>query len=162
VSGWGDTSSDLERATSTDDVIDVVRQAARRLAGADGATFVLRDEDRCFYVDEDAVGPLWKGQRFPMESCISGWAMIHGETAVVPDIFVDDRIPLDAYRRTFVRSLAMAPIQLPGEDAVGAIGIYWSFPHEVTADERAVLEQLAAATATALTQLPDPQAPAAR
>ena len=45
----------------------IVRSAARRLTGADGATFVLRDGTRCFYADEDAISPLWKGQRFPME-----------------------------------------------------------------------------------------------
>ena len=26
------------------------------------------------YADEDAIGKLWKGQRFPMSTCISGWA----------------------------------------------------------------------------------------
>ncbi len=46
----------------------VVRHAARELTGADGATFVLRDADKCFYADEDAIAPLWKGQRFPMST----------------------------------------------------------------------------------------------
>ena len=35
----------------------IVRSAARRLADAQGATFVLRDGPDCFYADEDAISP---------------------------------------------------------------------------------------------------------
>ena len=109
------------------DVVEVgmiVRSAARRLADAQGATFVLRDGADCFYADEDAISPLWKGQRFPLEHCISGWAMLNRSTAVVPDIMVDPRIPLDAYRPTFVRSLLVVPVGVV--EPVAAIGAYWS------------------------------------
>ena len=51
---------------------DLPRPPFFKLVGADGATFVLRDGDCCYYVDEDAISPLWKGQRFPLEACISG------------------------------------------------------------------------------------------
>ena len=100
----------LEAVTTVAELADVVRTHVRRAAEADGATFVLRDEDRCFYVDEDSIAPLWKGQRFPISDCISGWAMEHGEVVLVPDIAVDERIPQQAYRPTFVRSLMMVPI----------------------------------------------------
>ena len=33
--------------------------------------------NHCYYADEDAISPLWKGQRFPMSACISGWAMLN-------------------------------------------------------------------------------------
>jgi hypothetical protein len=56
----------------------VIRTAARQLTGADGATFVLRDGNHCHYSDEDAIAPLWKGLRFPLDQCISGWVMTHG------------------------------------------------------------------------------------
>src|ERR1043166_734932 len=118
-----------DRAT----VQEIVRRAARRLTGADGATFVLRDGDRCHYADEDAIAPLWKGQRFPMSACISGWAMLHRRSAVIPDIYADDRIPHDAYRRTFVKSLVMVPIRTL--EPVGAIGTYWATPHAPTTAE---------------------------
>lgn len=62
----------LSEARTIQAIQDIVRCAARRLTGADGATFVLCDNDQCHYVDEDAIGPLWKGQRFPMTSCVSG------------------------------------------------------------------------------------------
>ena len=63
----------LSLAQSREDVIGITRHAARELTGADGATFILREGDLCSYVDEDAIEPLWKGRRFPMVNCVSGW-----------------------------------------------------------------------------------------
>jgi hypothetical protein len=139
---------DLTVARDADDVAAIVRGAARRLVAADGATLVLREGETCHYVDEDAIGPLWKGQRFPLEACISGWAMLHRTPAVVPDIYADPRIPADAYRRTFVKSLAVVPIRVA--EPLGAIGAYWAAPH--TADDLDVrlLQTLAEATARAI------------
>jgi serine/threonine protein kinase len=129
-------------------VQEVVRTAARRLTGADGATFVLRDGKQCHYVDEDAVGPLWKGKKFPLGACVSGWAMLNQQPAVIPDIYADDRIPHDAYRETFVKSLVMVPIRTL--DPIGAIGNYWATPHAATAEEVRLLQALADATAVAV------------
>ncbi|HSH16630.1 MAG TPA: response regulator, partial [Verrucomicrobiae bacterium] len=56
---------ELSLARNLADVMGVARHAARELAGADGATFVLKDGGQCFYADEEAISPLWKGQRFP-------------------------------------------------------------------------------------------------
>jgi hypothetical protein len=135
------SSAELAAATTFAEIQAAIRSGARHLLAADGATFVLRDRDQCFYVDEDAIAPLWKGQRFPMTHCISGWAMLHRESAVVPDIRMDDRIPLEAYVATFVRSLVMVPIRR--RDPIGAIGVYWGHRHTATRDEVALLEALA-------------------
>jgi serine/threonine protein kinase len=129
-------------------VQEIVRTAARRLTGADGAAFVLRDGDQCHYADEDAIGPLWKGQRFPLSACVSGWTMTHRRPAVIEDIAADDRVPHDAYRPTFVKSLAMVPIR--ALDPVGAIGVYWAERHAPTAEEVRLLQALADSTAVAL------------
>src|SRR5262245_60037068 len=83
---------DLSRARTVAAVQEIVRHAARELTGADGATFVLRDGDQCYYADEDAIEPLWKGKRFPMAACISGWAMLHARPVTIADIYVDPRI----------------------------------------------------------------------
>src|SRR5262245_24907567 len=138
----------LSLARDLPTVQDIVRRAARRLTGADGATFVLRDGDRCFYADEDAIAPLWKGQRFPMSACISGWAMIHRRSVAIEDIYADDRIPHDAYRPTFVKSLVMVPIRTL--DPIGAIGNYWAQQHPPTEEEIKLLQALADTTAVAL------------
>ena len=147
----------LDLADDLGEVGRIVRTAARAMTGAMGATFVLREDDQCFYADEDAIAPLWKGQRFPMTSCISGWAMLHGTTAVVPDIEVDPRIPLEAYRPTFVRSLAMTPVGTPGPMA--AIGAYWSVARTPRPEELAALSALAAATADAIARIGFDDAP---
>ena len=139
---------ELSMARSLEDVQAVVRHAARELTGADGATFVLRDGDMCHYADEEAIAPLWKGQRFPMSTCISGWAMLNREAAVIEDIYADPRIPHDAYRPTFVKSLAMVPIR--SLDPIGAIGNYWAERHLPTAEEVKLLRALADATSVAL------------
>jgi len=109
---------------------------------------VLRDGDYCSYVDEDAISPLWRGARFPLEACISGWSMVNRQPAVIPDIYADPRIPHDAYRPTFVRSLVMVPIRT--SDPIGAIGTYWAEHHEASEAEVRVLQSLAGATSVAL------------
>lgn len=139
---------ELSLARSLTDVQRVVRTAARELTGCDGATFVLRDNGMCYYADEDAIAPLWKGSRFPMEICISGWVMLNREAAVVSDIYADDRIPHAAYRPTFVKSLVMVPIRKL--DPVGAIGNYWADHRQPTEQEISLLQALADSTSIAM------------
>ncbi|MEV7692682.1 ATP-binding protein [Microbacterium sp. NPDC089189] len=141
----------LSSARTLERVMSVVADAARSLTGADGATFVLREDDDCFYADEQAIGPLWKGQRFAASSCVSGWAMTHGMSVVIPDVFADARVPHDAYRRTFVKSMCMTPVR-PG-DPIAAIGTYWSTEHTIDAVTVRQLEMLADSTAIALENL---------
>lgn len=138
----------LGSANDLDDVVEIIRSTARRLIGADGIAIILRDGDECHYIEEDAIGALWKGQKFPMASCISGWAMLNGETAVISDISADSRIPYELYEDTFVRSLVMAPIR-PG-DPIGAIGAYWSDVHDPSSDSVEALELIAKAAATSI------------
>lgn len=138
----------LSQARDMATVARITRDAARELTGADGATFVLRDGDKCFYADENAIAPLWKGKRFPMEICISGWVMLHAEPVTIEDIYADPRIPAEAYRPTFVKSLAMVPIR---KDApIGAIGNYWAHNHQPTTEQVSILQALANTTAVAL------------
>jgi GAF domain-containing protein len=147
----------LDHVEHLAEIQSVVKVAARSVVRADGATFVLRDGDQCFYADEDAMSPLWKGQRFPLTACISGWAMLNHEAAIVPDITVDARIPLEAYRPTFVKSLVMTPFGI--ERSVGAIGVYWARPHHPTADEISTLAELAEATGVAIDRVGLDEAP---
>ncbi|MBV9990971.1 MAG: GAF domain-containing protein [Alphaproteobacteria bacterium] len=133
---------------SLDSLMEVIRSTARAVCSSDGVSFVLRDGELCHYADEDAIGPLWKGQRFPMTSCISGWCMLNGKTAAVADVFEDPRIPHDAYRRTFVKSLVMAPT---GSDTpVAALGVYWRDKRHFSPREIETVEALAAAVGDAM------------
>jgi signal transduction histidine kinase len=139
---------ELSGARNRHAIADIVKRTARKLVGADGATFVLRDGTHCFYLDEDAISPLWKGQRFPLETCVSGWVMQHAEQVMMPDIYADPRVPHAAYRPTFVKSLVMTPVRRA--KPVAAIGIYWRDHHVGTERELKLLQDLADTTAVAL------------
>ena len=119
-----DAAQRLSLARSIPEITEIARKVARELCGADGATFVIREGDLCHYVDEDAIEPLWKGKKFPLKECISGWSILNGNVAVIEDIYSDERIPHAAYRPTFVRSLVMVPIRQ--HKPLGAIGNYWA------------------------------------
>ncbi len=140
--------SELANSRSMNDIMRVVRKKARELVGSDGATFVLRDDDSCYYADEDAIQPLWKGSRFPIGACVSGYSMIHKEPVVIEDITKDDRVPIDAYRNTFVKSLVMVPIR--ASQPIGAIGNYWADNHKATVEEIEVLQALADIVSTTI------------
>jgi diguanylate cyclase (GGDEF)-like protein len=139
---------DLSLSRSVEEIESVTRRAVRRLTGADAASFILRDGDFCHYVGEDPIGPLWKGERFPIEERISGWVMTHGEPVAITDIYADDRIPHDLYRPTFVTSLLVVPIRVVAP--IGAIGVYWADHHVITDDEMRLLQVLATSTSVAL------------
>jgi hypothetical protein len=141
----------LSLARDITTVMRIVRTAARRLTNADGATFVLRERDMCFYADEDAISPLWKGSRFPIEQCVSGWAMLNKQAVFIKDIYDDDRVPADAYRPTFVKSLAMVPIRTI--EPIGAIGNYWAHHHVPSEEEIKMLQSLADITAVTIENL---------
>lgn len=81
------------------EIVDIAKHVARVGADVDAASFVLPDGDRCYYIDEDAIAPLWKGRRFPLSQCVSGWAMRHRTAVVIPDIHDDPHVPQNAYRR---------------------------------------------------------------
>ncbi|WP_112262535.1 GAF domain-containing protein [Lentzea terrae] len=148
-----ETMDRLAGAATLEEVQRIVRTTARSSLAAHGATLVLLDGDLCYYADEDSMSPLWKGQRFPAVNCISGWAMLNRQTVAIKDIRVDSRIPQEAYRPTFVRSLLMVPILRP--EPLGAIGCYWAVPHVATPAETATLEALAEAAGEALERFPE-------
>lgn len=138
----------LTSVQSLENMQDIVAESARKLIGADGATLVFKENDHCFYVNEDAIQPLWKGKKFPMDSCISGWAMINKETVVIEDVFSDPRIPKDVYEPTFVKSVAMVPVNT--KEPIGAIGNYWKEKYTPTETEIQLLQTLADAAARSI------------
>jgi GAF domain-containing protein len=151
----GDSRHDLESALerlnaaqSIDQIEAILRDSARTLIGAHGVALILRDGDFCHYVDEDAIGPLWKGQRFPMAACISGWSMLKRQTVCIADITLDRRIPHNLYEKTFVQSLVMTPIGT--NPPVGALGAYWGHVYTAQPHEVATIEALATGIGAAI------------
>lgn len=141
----------LARVRSLDEVVEVVRSASREVVGADGITFVKRDGDHCHYVAEDAIAPLWEGSRFKLSECVSGWVMRKGEPAVIADIYSDPRVPHSAYRPTFVRSMAMVPVEAGA--ARWAIGAYWARAGAPDPEAVRLLEMLAGFVGAAISNV---------
>jgi C4-dicarboxylate-specific signal transduction histidine kinase len=138
----------LAGAVAPEDVGRIVRVAARRLTGADGIAVILLKGDRVLYLDEDAIGPLWKGSEFPVDSCVSGWAIKHRQRVVIEDIFADERVPIELYKPTFVKSLVMVPVG--ADNPTAAIGAYWAVRRRPEPREISALDAIARATAVAL------------
>ena len=139
-----EAAKSLAAARSVDEIVAVLCRTARDVVGSDGIAVVLREGDFCHYAAEDAIEPLWRGARFPMTECVSGWAMLNGRTAVIPDLENDSRVPQIAYRRTSMRSLAMVPMGTP--EPVAALGAYWCAyiePDESTVRRLEILAQVA-------------------
>lgn len=141
----------LVSATTQADITARVTRAVRTLTGAAGATFVLKEGECCYYADENAVSPMWKGARFPLASCASGWAMDQNASVVIPDIRADERISQATYRPTFVRSMVVSPVHT--DAPIAAIGAYWAKPVKPRRQDIATIETIAHAAALALQNL---------
>lgn len=146
-----DAAGRLARVRDLNDVVEIVRSAAREIIGADGITFVRAEGDECHYVAEDAIEPLWQGQRFKLAECVSGWVMLHDEPAIIPDITADERVPQAAYSSTFVKSMAIFPVVAGGSRS--AIGAYWRQVGPPDTQSVSMLRMLAGFVGAAVTNL---------
>lgn len=144
----------IAAARSIEDVVAAIRDTARAVVGSDGITVVRREGDEVVYVTEDAISPLWAGQRFPIETCISGMAIRARAPIVIPDILLDKRVPLNAYLATFVRSMVMVPVGR--DDPQMAIGAYWQAAEPIASIAVDRLTAVAAAAADRLALLAGP------
>lgn len=141
----------LAAARSRETVFEVLRLAARTLAGSDVSTVVLREGDSCHYCVEAGDEVLFKGRRFPIDRCVSGWVMTQRMEAVIRDVMKDARVPVEAYASTGIRSLALVPFG--PEEPIGAIGVYWKHHHQASPEEMRLLRALADAAGIALEKL---------
>jgi two-component system CheB/CheR fusion protein len=139
---------DLNVAASEGETLGILRRCAAQLTDAQGVAVVMRDGDQCHYLADDSDSELWPDQRFPMESCISGWAMLNGQPAVVPNVFQDPRVPHHLYGPTFVRSLIMTP--MGDGEAFAALGVYWDHARDHSQSDVELLRTLADCAASTL------------
>ena len=133
----------LAQATCVDGVCEVLRSQARAIAQADGVAVIRREGDEVVYIGEDAISPLWTGQRFPIGRCISGLSILACRPIVIPDIGADDRVPLSAYLATFVQSMAVFPLGRPAP--IAALGLYWREVRPLDGDVEALMGLLSQA-----------------
>jgi signal transduction histidine kinase/ActR/RegA family two-component response regulator len=138
----------LMTARRMSDIALIISKAARQLVNADGATFVLAQGDTVHYADEDAIGPLWKGQNFDARSCLSGLAIINKTQIVLEDIYADNRVAHYFYRATFVKGVMMTPVRK--QDPIAAIGTYWQRKYKASQQEQDLMQVLADSAALAI------------
>lgn len=139
---------ELSLARDMQQIIDVVRRAARRLTRADGAAFVMREGEHAHYIAESASAPPWSGRRAPLNECISGWAIEEGRPIMIADLAKEAHAAVERFRAMPIRSVAAIPIR--SADPLGAICVYWKELHKCTAHELMLLEALANTTAVAI------------
>jgi K+-sensing histidine kinase KdpD len=77
--------------------------------------------------------------------------MQNRQVVLIKNIYEDARIPHDAYRPTFVKSLCMIPIR--EDKPLGAIGNYWASEYAPTEEQIKLLRVLANSCAVALENL---------
>ena len=119
-----DLAAALCTTNSLTELAQRVRAAVIGRLDCFGASLVLLDGEQCFYADEDPIAPVRVGQRFPLPECLACWAVLHDQPVVINDVDYDERVPPQAYRSSYVRSMVAVPI--PGSRGVaGAIGAYW-------------------------------------
>jgi GAF domain-containing protein len=141
----------LAEAHSLLAVLETLRVQARAIANCDGVAVVRRVGDEVEYVGEDAIAPLWTGQRFPIAQCVTGLAILAEAPIVIPDIRADPRVPLGAYLSTFVRSMAAFPLGAPAPCA--ALGLYWRTRQPLGRDVEVLVGMLAQGANTALERI---------
>lgn len=141
----------MSMARDLEEIISIVRHGARHLIGADGITFILREEDECYYAAEDAIAPLWQGQRFALSASMAGCAILTQQTIVVENVETDPRVTSSAYHGKFVKSLVIAPVR--HDDRVGAIGAYWARAQRPSGYSIQNLQRIANAAAMAMTNV---------
>jgi diguanylate cyclase (GGDEF)-like protein/PAS domain S-box-containing protein len=143
-----DTLDRLSGARTTQGVVDILRDAARALAGADRAIVMLRDGGYVQFAGEASNGPVWEGRRFPLDECIGGWAILNRQAAVIEDVFSDSRFCAAACPNKLVKSMAVFPIR--SADPIGALAIYWNQRGRSDPDSVSALQTLANAAAIAI------------
>ena len=150
----------LAVAECENDVVAALLGHARALARADGIAVVRREDEEVRYLAEDAVGPLWSGQVFPIDSCLSGTVMLQNRPILIPDVAADRRVPYPLYAPTFVRSLAVFPIGLVRPRL--AVGAYWAETGPIDGQAVDLLAALTRSAADALAAIHGTERPRAR
>jgi hypothetical protein len=142
---------ELATAESEEQVTAALLAHARAVSGADGIAIARREEDRVHYLAEDSVAPLWAGQSFPIDTCLSGTAMLQNRTIRVPDIADDLRVPIDVYAPTFIRSLLVLPVGAVRPHL--ALGAYWGEAGAIDPAAADLLSRLVAKARLALERI---------
>jgi PAS domain S-box-containing protein len=148
-------TSSIAAIRGTEEVLQQVVEAARRLIGSDGAHLTLMSEDGAFLRPTVAAGgneawtQEWLHQlEFPVDGGINGLAAGRGEVIATEDYLVDPRIPHEETDqavaiRLELRGMAAAPLRGPAGQVIGTLAVSFTDAHRFSDDELALLRGLA-------------------
>jgi two-component system sensor histidine kinase UhpB len=158
----GSIAARITAIRGTQELLQEVVDAARRLLGSDGAhlTELPRGERERIPIvmagHTDAETRAWlASRRFPLHGGINGLAAGNGELVWTADYDADPRIPHDpddddAARRLGLCGMAAAPLRAPGGEIIGTLAISFEQPHEFVDAELELLQRLADQAAIAI------------
>jgi PAS domain S-box-containing protein len=155
-------SSRIALLGTSDDILQRVVDASRRLLSADGAHLCLMVEGRRYLVpvvvaggtDEETAAWL-RGQEFPLGGGMNGLAALQGVAVRTTDYLLDPRIPhepddQETAIRMGLRAMAVAPLRTPREGIVGTLAISYQEPREIGQEAIDLLQGMADQAAIAL------------
>lgn len=138
----------LARAAAIDKLAALAVELARTAASAEGAAFVIPEDDLCHYLDEAGELPGWKGQKFPICSCMAGWAIQNRQMLIVPDVERDGRVPRALYETAGIGSMVILPMNLFPRG--GALAAYWRRPRNIGPEVISALDAVTRAAESAI------------
>ncbi len=139
----------------SDDVLQQVVEAARRLIGSDGAHLTLMAEDGAFLRPTVVAGgnAAWSADwlqqlEFPVDGGINGLAAGRGEVVATEDYLTDPRIPHEdddqaVAERLELRGMAAAPLRGPAGQVIGTLAVSFTTVHRFDENELELLRGLA-------------------
>ena len=144
-----DAMEELCSARTQDEVVRISAALAKRACNVDSVSIVLTNGEQFDYTPGDRPDTISLSVRSKVILRMSAWALEAAQTAVVPDVYHDDRTRSHTNGSTSARSLVVVPVG--GAHPFAAITCAWAQERWPAATDVLVLEALARATALALT-----------
>jgi GAF domain-containing protein/CheY-like chemotaxis protein len=135
-------------------VLTLVMAKTTELLGVEAGSVALLSDDRQELVFHASVGKgadVVKDTKMPANEGIVGWAISHGESALVPDVAQDPRhyAVMDVKSGVETRSLLCVPLVAKGT-IIGAIEVLNKIDSPFNANDLRMAEALALSAATAI------------
>src|SRR5262249_46859850 len=132
-----------------DDVLAIVAERSRRIAGANAAVVELPEGDEMVYRAATGDAARYLGLRLPIASSLSGRCLTSGEVQLCDDAESDPRVDADACRKVGVRSMIVVPL-VHRARTVGVLKVMSRAPAKFSEATGVVLAVMAGLIAAAL------------
>lgn len=143
-----DALDELCTAKTDEDIVRVCATLAQRACLVCGISLVLADGEEFHFAPGSNPDTLSHAIRSRVITHISAWVLQAAQTAVVPDVQLDERTRLQTNGSSFARSLVVVPLGKPTPFA--AMTFAWAQEHWPSASEVLALEMLSRAAGLAL------------